>query len=126
MDPELLSLAKQYAMVPISSKLYAAMANPTLLLLLLPVSSLFLQGAPELQPLFTLGVGGAIAALIFHFYRSDRKTSEERASADRKASEERIAGFAKDFMGIVQNNTAVITKLMDQQDPKPRRGAHGD
>ncbi len=91
-------------------KMYS-MAHPALLLLLLPVSAFLLQGSPELQPLATLGVGGAIAGLVLVFYRSDRKASEERYSA-----------LAMDNRRIVTENTAAITKLvlMLEQDHRAR------
>lgn len=96
--------------------------NPAALLLLLPVTALFLQVTPsEYQPLTTIGAAGA----MFTIYRIDRKSSEERYAADRKASEERLAAaleasekrysaLALDFRGIVENTTKVITQLLEQ------------
>lgn len=52
------------------------------------------------QILSSLGVGGALAALIFWYYREDRKRSEDR-----------ISELGRDFKQTVEGNTAVMTKL---------------
>mgnify|MGYP001562818035 FL=1 len=55
--------------------------------------------------LASLGVGGVLAGVIFHFYRQDRKTSEDR-----------YAALAQDFRTIVQDNTAAMVKLCQMID----------
>ncbi len=97
--PELQDVQNITVAGTIMGKMYS-MAHPALLLLLLPVSAFLLQGSPELQPLATLGVGGAIASLVLVFYRWDRK-----------ASEDRYAVLALDFRKVITENTAAMTKL---------------
>ena len=72
--------------------------------------------------MLSLGVGGAIAAIVLGLWRQDRKESTERyekladQSADRyaqlaKESQDRYADLAVDFRSIVQDNTKAITML---------------
>ena len=60
-----------------------------------------------LNPLASLGVGGALGGLIFHFYRKDREASEQRYSA-----------LALDFRKLITENTAALTHLSDAIDRK--------
>ena len=73
---------------------------------------MFIEGVP-IPDWGTLGIGGAMASLVFFFYRQDRKASEDRYAADRKTSEERYAALAIDFRQIVQENTQAVTGLKD-------------
>lgn len=60
----------------------------------------FLQST-ELPNFTGLGVGGAIATIMFIFYRQDRK-----------AYEDMLKGFAMEFRSVIENNTAAITRLI--------------
>lgn len=66
----------------------------------------FLQQVPTptayepLSHLPEMGVGGAIAAAMFYFYRQDRK-----------AAEQNLAELGKEFKEVVVNNTEAMTKL---------------
>ncbi len=65
--------------------------------------ALLFQGAQDaLPPLGALGAGGAAAALIFWFYRQDRKECEQRH-----------ADLSKDFRKIVEDNTRALTALQE-------------
>lgn len=74
-----------------------------------------LQVQPELplSPLASLGVGGALALLMFWFYRHDRTTSEERFKSYCEQMDRRYYELAKDFRQIVQENTAASVRLAD-------------
>ena len=50
-----------------------------------------------LQNLPGLGIGGALAVMLFYFYRQDRRESTER-----------YAKLAQDFKTVIQENTAAI------------------
>lgn len=65
--------------------------------------------APPSWP--ALGIGGALAAMMFYFYRQDRKDSEKIQAADRAASEARMAGIISDFRSIIEQNTEAMTAL---------------
>ena len=101
-------------------------------LILMSIVLLFLQAAvpaasqavgdTSTYPFVSLGVGGAIAALVLQLWRVDRKDSQERyerlakESQDRyaslaKESNERAASIAADFRVIVQDNTRAVTAL---------------
>ncbi|MBM4043014.1 MAG: hypothetical protein FJ290_31380 [Planctomycetes bacterium] len=59
----------------------------------------FLQTVPpEVAPVSAVGLAG----LLFYFYRTDRKHSEER-----------YAELAKDFRELIQHNTAALVGLKD-------------
>lgn len=67
------------------------------------MTALLLQAeAPGLPAIASLGVGGAIAALVLWFYRQDRQ-----------ASEKRIESLASDFKQVIQENTEASTALKD-------------
>lgn len=61
--------------------------------------TLLLQGIADL-PWTTWGPVGTLAALMFYFYRQDRKASEEKYNE-----------LARNFRGIVEENTKAITML---------------
>lgn len=68
-----------------------------------PSVFIFLQSVQDslpITPIASLGVGGALALIMFWFYRLDRK-----------ASEERFTEISKDFRAIVQENTAAMVRL---------------
>lgn len=87
------------------------------------------------SPWAAIGAGGGgtgLAGVMFYFYRQRENSiaaqaveREKAAEIARKAEADRYAALALDFREIVQNNTAVLTKLMES-DPKPRKGGHGD
>lgn len=62
-----------------------------------------LQAATESPGLVSLGVGGAIAALVIALWRQDRKESQDRYET-----------ISKDFRAIVQDNTKAITTLAEK------------
>lgn len=72
-----------------------------------------------------IGVGSgptAISAVMFYFYRM----REREFAAERAEEKARYAALALDFREIVEKNTAVITRLLEQDQPPRRRSAHGD
>jgi hypothetical protein len=104
--------------------LLAALIAMSILLLLLQaaVPSQAVGDQTSTYPFVSLGVGGAIAALVLQLWRVDRKDSQERyerlakESQDRyaalaKESNERAANIAADFRVIVQDNTRAVTAL---------------
>lgn len=52
-------------------------------------------------------VTGALAAWIFYFYRQDRKDAREKL----RSLLDRYDRLAESFRGIIENNTAAVTKL---------------
>ncbi len=71
---------------------------------------------PPLTPIANLGIGGAIAILVFYFYRVDRRSSEERLYKQAEDCEKRYEDIAQDYKKTLQENTAAITKLCDAID----------
>lgn len=78
----------------------------------------------DASPLVSLGVGGAIAALVIGFWRQERKESadryavlalqsQERYAVLAKEAQERYAILATDFRSIVQDNTRALTVLSE-------------
>jgi len=61
------------------------------------------SGTPVDWP--TLGVGGALAGIMFFFYRQDRKDNESR-----------WVEIAKDFKTLIQENTQAVTSLRASMD----------
>lgn len=59
----------------------------------------------ELKWLGQFGLGAVMAGLMFHFYRVDRKASEERTL---KLAEE-FRTLAQEFRQIVKDNTEAVT-----------------
>ena len=60
--------------------------------------------------LASLGVGGAIAALMFHFYRKDVATFTAQWKGQSDA-----------LIGVVRDNTSVMTKVMTLVEALHRR-----
>jgi hypothetical protein len=74
--------------------------------------TIFLQTASDptsAVPWASLGVGGVLAAMIFFFYRSDRKASEDRHTK----CEERLEAAFGQMQNIVISNTTAMTRLAD-------------
>jgi hypothetical protein len=61
------------------------------------VALMLLQASSDVPSWATLGVGGALAGMMFYFYRADRKANEERNLQDRKANEERLRCVIEDY-----------------------------
>jgi len=59
----------------------------------------------------SLGVGGALAALIFIMYRKDRQSSENRLREDRIFMEDRLSGIIKEDQIGRKDNTAALVGL---------------
>lgn len=57
----------------------------------------------------SLGVGGAVAALVFHYYRVDRRSSER----DRRENMEYMKAQSTILVTLVRDNTATQTRLVD-------------
>ncbi len=74
--------------------------------------ALWLEAA-DTSPLLSLGVGGAIAALVIAMWRQDRKESQDRYALLAKDSIERAAALAVEFRHIVQDNTKALTVLSE-------------
>lgn len=55
------------------------------------------------QTLPSLGIGGLLAGFMFYFYRKDSQRCEDR-----------WAKQSEDWMRVVQDNTAAITKLAER------------
>jgi hypothetical protein len=66
-----------------------------------------------LPPLASLGVGGALALILFWFYRHDRKASEDRWFEYRNTTDKRYDELSRDFKLIVQENTAASVRLAE-------------
>jgi hypothetical protein len=65
--------------------------------------ALILQAATDSFPsLPIVGIGGGVGALIFFYYRQDRKESERR-----------YAELSRDFRKIVEDNTRALTSLQE-------------
>lgn len=64
--------------------------------------AILIQAASEIPNWASLGVGGALAGVMFVFYRQDRRSSEER-----------LNGIIKDFRHIIESNTAAMTSLRE-------------
>lgn len=62
--------------------------------------SLLLQTADVPNGWGALGVGGALAGVMFYFYREDRRVSETR-----------MATILSDFRSIIEANTKAMTAL---------------
>lgn len=62
-----------------------------------------------IDALISMGPGGVLAALVFHFYRQDRQSSTERF----KLVQDQFVAYAQDFKSIVQDNTKVIQSNTD-------------
>jgi len=79
-----------------------------LLFTLWPPMALFLLAhdlEPSLRWFSSLGVGGALAGIIFYFYRMDRKRSEDG-----------LREVATSFRSIVQENTTALNRLCNLLD----------
>lgn len=57
--------------------------------------------------LASLGVGGVIAGMMFHFYRRDVATYTQQW----KGQSDALMTVVRDNMGIVRENTAALTKM---------------
>jgi hypothetical protein len=64
------------------------------------ILSLLLQVADAPAGWGALGVGGALAGVMFYFYRQDRQVSETR-----------MATILADFRSIIEANTKAMTSL---------------
>lgn len=75
---------------------------------------LLLQAVPDSftpTQFLNLGVGGAVALVMFLVYRADRKSAEERFEEYAARTEKRYEEIAKDFRMIITENTAANVKL---------------
>jgi hypothetical protein len=65
-------------------------------------------------PWVSLGVGGAVSALVITLWRQERKESAERYAALAKEALERYAALGLEFRTIVQDNTKALVVLSDR------------
>lgn len=72
------------------------------------------QLEPVGYPWISLGMGGAIAALVISLWRQERKESQDRYAALAEESMKRYALMAGEFRTIVQDNTKALTELGDK------------
>ncbi len=78
----------------------------------------------EMKWFATLGVGGILAAMMFQFYRLDRKRSEEQLVqivADQRAVSAELLEVVKQNTRAVQSLTSTIQTSMGDKPPRSRR-----
>jgi hypothetical protein len=84
-----------------------------------------------MKELGRMGVGGAVAILIFIFYRQDRKDSDARYTEDRRDSEKRYTELTLSVKEAMQaqtisnnNQTMVNTRLCTLIESQTRNGSY--
>ncbi len=82
----------------------------TLLLLLQATPAPAISPEQWLTSLPSLGVGGAMAMMVFWFYRVDRKESEAR-----------VLKITENFLQVIQDNTKAMTSVVDAISKIPQR-----
>lgn len=63
------------------------------------------------EAICSLGVGGALAVIIFIMYRRDRRSSEERLRQDRVFMEDRMNKIIDRDQDTREANTRALTEL---------------
>ena len=80
----------------------------------------------EMKWFATLGVGGILAAMTFHFYRLDRKRSEDqlvKMVEDQKTISAELLQVVQQNTRAVQSLTETIRGRVEDKPPRSRRKA---